>query len=89
MIRISIPPLSEERREEMVKLVNQKIEQGRVAIRNIRHDAKSKLEAQLKDKSIGEDEHARLEKQVQDLVNDFNAKIDELQKTKDAEIRTV
>lgn len=89
MIRISIPPLSEERREELVKLANQKVEQGKVAIRNIRHDAISKLDAQLKDKSMGEDEHARLEKQIQDLVNDFNSKIDELQKTKDAEIRTV
>ncbi len=89
IIRIAIPPLSEERREELVKLANQKVEQGKVSIRNIRHDAKSKLDAQLKDKSIGEDEHARLEKQIQDLVNDFNSKIDEMQKQKDAEIRTV
>lgn len=89
LIRINIPPLSEERREELVKLIGQKAEASRIAVRNIRHEFVSKNDADLKAKTIGEDDHKRLEKQIQDKVSEFNAKIDEALSAKEAEIRTV
>ena len=89
MVRINIPPLSEERRAELVKLIGQKAETARIAVRNIRHDILAKSDRDLKDKAIGEDEHARLQKQVQEEVNKTNAKIDEMLAAKETEIKTV
>ncbi len=89
LIRINIPPLSEERREELIKLIGQKTEAARIAVRNIRHDAMSKVDAALKAKEIGEDDQKRFEKQIQDRVVEVNAKIDEAQAQKEAELRTV
>ena len=89
MIRINIPPLSAERREELIKLIGQKSEAARIAVRNLRHEAMGKIEAQLKAKEIGEDDQKRLEKQIQDQVTTANSKIDELLSQKEAEVRTV
>lgn len=89
VLRINIPPLSEERRLELIKLLGQKAEAARIAVRNLRQDVMSKLDRDLKEKAIGEDEHSRAQKQVQDKVNEANAKIDELLTAKESEIKTV
>ena len=89
MIRINIPPLSEERRSELTKLIGQKAEAARVSVRNIRHEAMSKIDAQVKAKEIGEDDQKRFEKQIQDKVTEANSKIDELLSQKEVEIKTI
>jgi len=89
MIRISVPPLSEERRGELVKVAGGKAENARVAVRNLRRETMERINAQVKGKLIGEDEQARLEKQVQERIDAAVAQIDELLKQKEAEIKTV
>lgn len=88
-IRISIPPLSSERREELAKVAAEKAEAARVAVRNIRREAMENIDRQLKDKKIGEDEQKRLEKQVQDKIDTYNQQIDTILHQKKQEIRTV
>lgn len=89
LVRIVIPPLSEERRSELVKLIGQKAEAAKISIRNVRHEAVSAIDADLKAKAIGEDDHKRLEKQIQDKVAEFNGKVDEQLSAKETELRTV
>jgi len=89
MIRINIPPLSEERRAELIKLVSQKAEASKISVRNIRHEAVSGADADLKAKTIGEDDHKRLEKQIQDKVAAANTKIDEQLAAKETELKTI
>jgi ribosome recycling factor len=88
-IRVNIPPLSTERREELVKLAAQKAEAAKIAVRNIRHDILEAVDRQLKNKEIGEDDKMRLEKQVQDEVDRANVEIEQQLKTKETDIRTV
>ena len=82
VLRISIPPLSEERRQELIHLMNQKLENGRVMIRQLRHEALS----DLKKGDLPEDENDRLEKEVQKATDDFVAEIDALGKKKEEEL---
>lgn len=89
LVRITVPPLSEERRVELVKVAAGKAENAKVSVRNIRREVMDKIATQLKEKQIGEDEQARLEKQVQEKVDATVAKIDELLKQKETEIKTV
>lgn len=89
MVRISVPPLSEERRIELAKIAAGKAESARVAIRNLRREVMDKITAQVQNKLIGEDEQARLKKQAQEKVDAAVAQIDELLRQKEAEIRTV
>lgn len=84
-IRIVIPELTEERRHELAKQVKAISEEARVSIRNIRHDAMEDIE---KD-DLPEDEEKRMEKEVQDLVNKYNKKIDDELKEKEQELLTV
>lgn len=86
VIRIPIPELTEERRQELTKVVGQKVEHGKTAIRNIRRDANDKIKALQSEKEITEDEEHRGYKQVQDLTDEFCAKLDELGERKNAEI---
>jgi ribosome recycling factor len=87
VLRIVLPPLTEERRKEFVKLVNQKSEQGKVMIRQIRHDAMEDIEKQ--EDSSSEDEVARLEKEVQKLTDEYIAKIDSMRSEKEKELMTI
>jgi len=89
LIRISIPPLSQERREELVALVRQKLEGGRIQIRQVRHEAMDEIKKQFNDKQIGEDDVLRLEKEVQRLTDDTILQIDDLSKRKEEELMTV
>jgi ribosome recycling factor len=85
-IRLNMPPLTRERRQELVKFLHKRMEESRVAIRNIRRGANSDLEEFEKEKMISEDEKKHGLEQVQKLTDDYIAKIDELGKHKEHEI---
>jgi ribosome recycling factor len=85
VIRISIPPLSEERRQELIHLMRQKLESGHVMIRQIRHEALN----DLKKGDLPEDENDRLEKEIQKATDDFTAEIDALGKKKEEELMQI
>jgi len=86
VIRLPIPPLTEERRRQLAKAIGHIAEQHRVAIRQVRHDANDQLKVRLKEKAISEDEEKEGLKKVQDLTNDFVTRVEALHKKKEAEI---
>lgn len=89
-IRLNIPTMTEERRKQMVKQTHQIMEQhGRVAIRNVRGDARKHLERSQKAHEISEDELKRLEAELQKLTDKYIAELDQVQKTKEAELMEV
>ena len=89
VVRIQIPPLTEETRQQMVKILNQKLEESLIAARNARHEAIRKTEQAEKDKQIGKDERFGLEKQIDDLLFKQKSEAEALTKTKEQEILTV
>lgn len=89
LIRIPLPPLTEERRKEMVKVAAAEGESGKVAIRNIRRDANNEFKSLLKDKDISEDDDKRAQDLVQKLTDKYVAQVDEVVKEKEADILTV
>lgn len=89
MIRLNIPPLSAERRDELVKLIGQRAEAAKVTMRNLRHEAMEKISKQVKDKQMSEDEGKRLEKSVQEKIDQANAQVEQLLAAKETEIKTV
>ncbi len=89
LIRLPIPQLTEERRKELVKVVRQIAEDGRVAIRNVRRDADKHLKDLKTQSQVGEDEERRAEERVQKLTDEHTSKIDDLLKRKEAEITEV
>jgi len=86
LIRLSVPPLSRERRQELAKVINKMAEEGRVSLRTIRREAKESLERLEKDKVISEDDKFRGIDDLQKLVDKYTAKGDELVKNKEKEI---
>ena len=88
VVRLSVPPLSQDRREELVKVVHKMSEEGRVSLRTIRRDAKEHLEKLEKDKLVSEDDKFRGVDELQKLVDRYIAKIDEILKAKEKEITT-
>ncbi len=86
VIRLTMPPLNEERRKQLAKAVGKLTEEARVAVRNIRREAKDKLKALSKDKKISEDEEKRGETELQKLTDRFIQRADELLKKKEQEI---
>ena len=89
MVRVPLPELNEERREELVKIAGKYAEQGRVAVRNVRRDGMDQLKKGEKDGEISQDEQKSLSDDVQKLTDDFISKIDEALSQKEAEIRQV
>lgn len=89
LIRISIPPLSEERRQQLVFLVNQKLEGGKIQIRQMRHEAMNDLKKQSNDKLISEDDVDRLEKDVQKITDETILEIENLGKAKEQELMQI
>jgi len=89
MIRIPVPPLTEERRREMVKHLNKILEDHRTAVRNIRRDGNDAIKKAMKDKKISEDEERRALEEIQRLTDDEIKKMEELCKTKEKELMTV
>ena len=89
VIRLSFPPLTEERRKELVKQVHHRAEEGRVAVRNVRRHSKDELEKLEHDGDISEDDLTRAEKDLQKLTDRFVAEIDQIQGHKEQELMEV
>ncbi|AJW45214.1 MULTISPECIES: ribosome recycling factor [Ralstonia] len=89
LIRVPTPPLTEERRKELAKVVKGEGEDAKVAVRNLRRDANEQLKKLVKDKAISEDDERRGGDEVQKLTDKFVAEIDKLVAEKDKEIMTV
>ncbi|MCS6874767.1 MAG: ribosome recycling factor [Pyrinomonadaceae bacterium] len=89
VIRIPVPPLTEERRKQLAKQVHQIAEEHKVAVRNIRHQSNDQLKKMLKDKLISEDQERDGLEQVQKLTDTYISKIEELSKNKEKEIMQV
>lgn len=89
MIRVPTPPLTEERRKEMVKLVKSEAEDAKIAIRNIRRDANEGLKKLLKDKACSEDDERRAQDEIQKLTDRFVTEVDRLVAEKEKEVLTV
>ena len=86
VIRIPLPPLTEERRRTLVKVVKNEAENGRVAIRNIRRDANSSIKDALKEKMISEDEARAAEEKIQKLTDQFVKDVEKLLEAKEADL---
>src|SRR5258708_554631 len=89
LIRIPIPPLTEERRKQLAKQVHEIAEEHRTAVRNIRRDANERLKKMLKDKQISEDNERDGLEEVQKLTNSYISKIDDLSKSTEHEIMSI
>lgn len=89
VIRVPLPPLTEERRKDMIRLVRQEAEGGRVAIRNIRRDALSDIKDLLKEKMIGEDDERRAHDEIQAITDRHIAEIDKVLGVKESELMEI
>jgi ribosome recycling factor len=89
VVRLAFPPLTEERRKELVKQLHHRAEEGRVAVRNVRRHAKDDMEKLEREHSISEDELSRGEKELQKLTDRYVAEIDEIQRHKESELMEV
>lgn len=89
VVRVPIPALTTERRQEMVKQLGEKVEDCRIALRNIRHDGLKDAKAMKDSKEISEDNLARLEKTIGKAMDDFQNRLDASAKAKEQEIMTV
>jgi ribosome recycling factor len=89
MIRIAVPPLSEERRKDLIKLVSRKIEERRVTLRNLRHDTLNALKKMETDKAISQDEHKRAQNQLQKITDMYIIEVEKLGKDKEKELLEV
>lgn len=89
IIRLVLPPLTEERRRDLVKLVHKRLEEAKVSVRNIRRDANKLLEAAEKDKEISEDDLHAAREEIQELLDRYIERIDKIGQAKEAEIMEV
>ena len=89
VIRVPVPPLNEERRQEFVRLLHKMAEEGKVSIRHARHEARDQVKNRMKDHEVGEDEGRRELDKVQELTDEYIGKIDELLKHKEHEVLQV
>jgi ribosome recycling factor len=86
IIRISIPPLSQERRAELIKLMKQKLENGRIAIRQIRQDARNTVRKQHNDKEISEEQMFQMDKEIQKVTDEIMIPVDQMGMKKEEEL---
>ena len=89
VIRVPLPPLTEQRRKDLIKVVRHEAENGRVAVRNIRRDANAELKSALKDKQLSEDDEKRGEEQIQKLTDQYIKEIDVLLDEKEADLMAI
>jgi ribosome recycling factor len=89
VIRVPLPPLTEERRKDMIRVVRNEAEGGRIAIRNIRRDAIHDVKELLKEKMIGEDDERRAEEEIQAITDKYIAEIDQTLAEKESELMEV
>jgi ribosome recycling factor len=89
VIRVPLPPLTEERRKDMIRVVRQEAENGRIAVRNIRRDAISDVKDLMKEKMIGQDDEHRAEDEIQSITDKYVAEIDQVLAEKEAELMEI
>lgn len=89
IVRVPIPQLTEERRREIVKQLGEKVEDCRVGLRNVRQDALKEAKNLKSDKQLSEDDYKRVEKEIDELMSRFQAKVEEVSKAKEKEILTI
>ena len=89
VIRVPLPPLTEERRKDMIRVVRHEAEGGRIAIRNIRRDAMHDVKELLKEKMIGEDEERRAETEIQTITDKYVGQIDQVLADKESELMEI
>lgn len=89
VIRLNLPPMTEDRRKELVKLAHQYAEDARISVRNARHEALNSLKTKEKDKEISEDVLRGKEKETQEKVDEYNKKIEEAARHKEEDVMTV
>lgn len=89
LIRLPLPDLTQERRQELIRVLHQKLEQARVSVRNIREDIRKEIDKKEKDKEIGEDERYKLQDGLDKVVKEFNDKIKVVGEEKEKEITTI
>jgi ribosome recycling factor len=89
VVRITMPPLTEDRRKEMVKMIKKMGEDAKIAVRNSRRDANEEVKKQEKAKTVSEDESKKLQEQIQKKTDDKVAEIDKVIATKEKEIMTI
>ncbi|HZP55348.1 MAG TPA: ribosome-recycling factor, partial [Candidatus Saccharimonadales bacterium] len=89
VVRVNLPPMTEENRRDMVKLLNQKVEECLISARNARHEAFRKGDEAEKSRDIGKDERLRIEKQIDDLLAKQKGEVEGLAQAKESEIMTV
>ena len=85
-IRVPLPPLTEARRRDLIKIVKSEGEQGKIAVRNVRRDANDQIKALLKDKEISENEQHKAEEEIQKLTDSYVKKVDEVLAAKEKEL---
>jgi len=88
MVRLVVPPLTRERREELVKIVHKLAEEGRVSLRSIRRESNEKIKAAEKEKSATEDESFKAQAETQKLTDRYIQSIDQVQSSKEKELTT-
>ena len=89
VIRVPLPPLTEERRKDMIRVVRQEAEGGRIAVRNVRRDAIHDVKDLLKEKMIGEDDERRAEDDIQVITDKYVAEIDQILSDKESELMEI
>jgi len=89
LLRLNLPPLSEERRQELTRIVRKREEERKIAVRNLRHEAMGELKEMEKNKEISQDEHKRALEQLQKLTDSFIAEIEQIARNKEAELMEV
>ena len=89
LIRISIPPLSEERREELIKVVHKRVEERKISLRTLRHEALNEIKKLEKDKEISQDELKRAQEQLQNITDVHISEVEEIGSSKEEELREV
>lgn len=89
VIRVPIPPLSEERRKDMVRLLHKMAEEGRISVRHARQEANKEIKQRQQDNEISEDDARRQLDQVQEITDEYVSRIDDLMKAKEAEVMEV
>jgi ribosome recycling factor len=89
VIRVPMPPLTEERRRDLIKVVRHEAENAKVAIRNIRRDANTELKNALKDKLVSEDEERRSQEQVQKLTDQYVKEVDSVLEKKETDLMAI
>ena len=89
VVRVPVPPLTEERRRQLVKQVSEKVEDARIAMRNIRQEALTEAKRMKDAKELGEDDYKRVEKEIDGLMTAIQAKIDEIFKAKEKDVLTI